>query len=148
MSKSTSKAHWSGSLIEGSGTVTTASSALHERELTWRARTGEAAGTTPEELIAAAWAGCYSMAFSGAAAKAGHTPRSVDVEASISFGPTSDGGFEIRSGELVVSADVPGIEDDTFQELARGAKDGCPVSVALGRISADAKLEARLTTSA
>lgn len=139
---STARARWNGGLAEGTGTVTTDSPALDATELTWKARVGEQAGTTPEELLAAAHAGCYSMALSGALGTSGHVPDHLDVTATFSFGP-ADGGFAISGVRLAVEAVVPGIDEPAFRELAEGAKVGCPVSKALAG-NVDIELDARL----
>lgn len=110
--------------------VSTASPALRDVVLTWKARTGGDAGSTPEELIGAAHAGCFSMALSGALDNAGHAPRALDVQATVEFGPTS-GGHRIRRVALALEAEVPGIDQATFERLANEAKLGCPVSQAL-----------------
>jgi osmotically inducible protein OsmC len=146
MAKSTAHAHWTGDLLEGSGSVSTESPALKNTELTWKSRIGETAGTTPEELLASAHAGCYSMAFSGALAKEGHAPTSLDVDATYEFGQVSD-GFAITNVELTVSGDVPGIDEATFTKLAEGAKVGCPVSkIMAGNV--EIKLNAKLAQHA
>ncbi|MCW2960789.1 MAG: OsmC family peroxiredoxin [Thermoleophilia bacterium] len=140
---STGRARWNGSLAEGSGVTSTASPALAEQPITWKARIGDAAGTTPEELIAAAWAGCYSMALSGALSGAGFEPTQLDVEVDVSFGPEEGGGFAISSATIRVSAAVPGIDATAFGEAAEGAKVGCPVSKAFANnvpVSLDATL--------
>ena len=139
---STARAHWTGSTVEGSGTVTTDSPALDATPLTWKSRIGEAAGTTPEELLAAAHAGCYSMAFSFALTNDGHEPEQLDVSATFTFGP-DDSGFSISGIKLVVEGTVPGIEEARFLELATGAKDGCPVSKAFAG-NLPIELEAKL----
>lgn len=140
MATSTAHARWMGSTIEGSGTVTTESPALMETPLTWKARTGDEPGTTPEELMASAHAGCYAMAFSFALTNEGHEPDALEIDCTYEFGP-KDGGFEIKGARLTVRAEVPGIDEPTFMKLAEGAKDGCPVSAALTiPISLDAKL--------
>jgi osmotically inducible protein OsmC len=127
---STSRAHWTGPLGEGSGVVSTTSSAISNQELTWKARTGGSAGTTPEELLAAGLAGCYSMALAGALGGAGHAPDTIDTEVEMTFGPTDDGGFAISGAIIRVTASVPGIDASDFGEAAEGAKVGCPVSKA------------------
>jgi osmotically inducible protein OsmC len=143
---STARAHWEGSLLEGEGTATTSSPALQGVEMTWKARTGGQPGTTPEELLAAAHATCFSMAFAGALAKAGHEPTSLDVDASVTFGPVDD-GFAVKGIQLEVEGAVPGIDEATFVELANGAKEGCPISRALSD-SLAVELEARLLQTA
>ena len=136
---------WTGSLQEGSGRTELASSGLGTYDVSWPKRTSDAAdgSTSPEELIAAAHASCYAMAFSGAAAKAGGTPKSVDVTADVDFGPDSErGGFMITKIHLTVRAEVEGLDEAGFQEVAEGAKAGCPVSKALAAttITMDASL--------
>lgn len=137
---STARAHWEGDLLSGSGTTTLDTGAAGPLEVTWKARAEEHAGvTSPEELIAAAHAACYSMALSSGLSKAGHTVNSLDVEATATF----VAGTGITQMALHLTADVPGISEDEFQEAARVAKDGCPVSQALKGnvpISLEAKL--------
>ena len=143
---STAHSHWTGSTVTGSGTVRTASPAIAEAPLTWRARIGEEAGTTPEELLAASWAGCYAMAFSFALTNAGHEPASLDVDVDVTFGPNDD-GFGIHGAVIRVGADVAGIDEARFLELADGAKRTCPISVALaGNVAVE--LDARLQQQA
>lgn len=115
----------------GSGSTSLATGAAGPLPVTWSSRTEAAGGrTSPEELIAAAHATCYSMALSHGLAEAGTPPSRVDTEATITFGRT-DGGFGILTSALVVRADVPGIAESDFQAAAAAAKDGCPVSQAL-----------------
>ncbi len=143
---SIARARWEGSTVDGAGTASTASPALDATPLTWRARIGEEPGTTPEELLAASWAGCLSMALSYALAEAGHEPRSVEVEVEVGFGPQGD-GFGIHEARIELTADVPGIAEERFQELAAGAHEGCPVSAALaGNVAST--LSARLLATA
>lgn len=132
---------WEGSLMEGSGTVTsTGSGVLPELPVTWASRTESPDGkTSPEELIAAAHASCFSMALSGALAKAGNPPERLETSAVVTFVP----GTGITKSALTVTGQVPGIDEQTFREAAEGAKDGCPVSNALKgnvELSLDAKL--------
>ena len=87
-------------------------------------------GTNPEELIAAAHAGCYSMAFSAGLGKAGFTPKSVDTKATVTL-EAVEGGFGITKIDLVMEADIPDIDEAAFQKQAEDAKNGCPVSKAL-----------------
>ncbi len=129
--KSTATAHWSGALLTGNGTVSTESPALDATSLAWRARIGEEAGTTPEELLAAAHSSCFSMAFAGALAKAGHEPDHLDTSTTYTFGPLKEGGFAIHGVVITVEGVVPGIDQAEFLEIAEGAKVGCPVSKAL-----------------
>jgi lipoyl-dependent peroxiredoxin len=146
MATRTARTAWTGSLPDGSGRTELASSGLATHDVSWPKRTSETAdgATSPEELIAAAHASCFAMAFSGAAAKAGGTPKSVDVTADVDFGPDDErGGFMITRIHLTVRADVEGLDEAAFQEVAEGAKAGCPVSKALAatNITMDAALE-------
>lgn len=124
--------HWEGDLMSGKGRVTTRSSpVLEDVEVTWASRTEDPAGrTSPEELIAAAHASCFSMALSSALAKAGTPPTSLDVSATVHFGKV-DGGFGITKSALTVRGKVPNLDADGFAKAADGAKEGCPVSKAL-----------------
>lgn len=129
--KSTATANWRGDLFGGSGTVDFNSGAAGPLPVSWASRTEEAAGkTSPEEMIAAAHAACFSMAFSNELANAGYPPENLDTQAVATFTKGED-GFRIRTMELTVDAVVPGIDADTFTALAEAAKNGCPVSNAL-----------------
>jgi len=123
------EATWQGSLTDGSGTIeSVGSGAFGPLQVTWSSRAeGEGGGTTPEELIAAAHATCFSMALSGALAKAGTPPETLSVSAKVSFVP----GTGITASALDVKGVVPGMDDDAFRQAAEQAKDGCPVSQAL-----------------
>jgi osmotically inducible protein OsmC len=121
-------AHWEGSLTEGSGQVTLESSGIGTYPVTWASRAEEANGrTSPEELIAAAHSTCFSMALSNELAKAGTPPTSLDTTARVGFQP----GTGITGVELAVTAVVPGLTAEQFEEFAEGARANCPVSVAL-----------------
>lgn len=126
---------WNGTLAEGSGQVELSSSGLGTFDVSWPRRTSDADskdGTTPEELIAAAHASCFSMALSGQIAKAGGTPHALNVIADVSFGPDEErGGFQITGIKLTVEGEVEGMDEAAFKEAADGAKSGCPVSKAL-----------------
>ncbi|MEY9895308.1 osmotically inducible protein OsmC [Catenulispora sp. MAP12-49] len=123
--------HWEGSLLDGKGNVTLASSHSGTFDVTWASRATEAAEqTSPEELIAAAHATCYSMALSHGLAGAGTPPRSVDTHAEVDFQP----GEGITGIRLVVRADVPGLSAEDFQTAAETAKANCPVSKALAGV--------------
>ena len=139
-SLSTATTVWEGSLTKGRGETSVASGAIPEVEVTWTARTERTPGTTsPEELLAAAHAACFSMAFSNGLAKAGHTVEELNTTAEVEFVP----GTGITSSTLTVRGRVTGIDDAEFQELAEAAKEGCPVSKALtGNV--ELKLDARL----
>lgn len=138
--QSIGRAHWEGDLLNGSGTTTLDSGAAGPLEVTWKARAEERGSlTSPEELIAAAHAACYSMAFSSTLAKNDTPPTSLDVQATASFVP----GTGITTMELEVTAAVDGITEEKFLELAEAAKNGCPVSQALSG-NVDISLEATL----
>ena len=125
----TSKTHWEGSLMEGAGSVSLESSGLGTYDVTWAARTEDAASgrTSPEELIAAAHSACFSMAFSHALAGAGTPPQSLDTRADVSFQP----GEGITGVHLTVVGRVDGLDADAFAAAAEDAKKNCPVSQAL-----------------
>jgi osmotically inducible protein OsmC len=134
---------WSGDLMSGSGTIDRVDSgAFGPLDVSWPARTEDASGgkTSPEELIAAAHASCFSMAFSHALAQAGHAPERLSTSANVTFVP----GTGITKIALAVRGRVPGIDAAAFREAAEGAKVGCPVSKALAsvpEITLDAELE-------
>jgi lipoyl-dependent peroxiredoxin len=123
---------WSGDLQTGSGTINYVSSGAFSRlPVTWASRTEDHNGrTSPEELIAAAHASCFSMAFSGRLGKNGTPAAKLDTKVVISFAK-GDAGWKIATSTITVKGDVPGIDLDTFKALAEDAKDNCPVSVAL-----------------
>lgn len=124
----TARAHWEGSLMEGAGQVTLESSGAGTYDVDWPSRANEANGkTSPEELLGAAHATCFSMALSHALAQAGTPPTSIDTSADVTFKP----GTGITGIALTVSGSVPGITSEQFAEAAAGAKTGCPVSQAL-----------------
>ena len=136
------EAVWNGTLTEGSGAMKMASGA-YEGQYSFSSRFEEGTGTNPEELVAAAHAGCYSMALSGGLTRAGFPPTSIKTTAKVHINKKPEGGFIIDQIELITEAEVPGIEDAKFQEIATATKAGCPVSVALasvGDISVTAKL--------
>ncbi|HET9722595.1 MAG TPA: OsmC family peroxiredoxin [Actinomycetota bacterium] len=119
---------WHGSLLEGSGQVTLESSGIGRFDVTWASRAEEPEGrTSPEELIAAAHAACFSMALSSGLAKAGHPPTTLNTRAEVDFQP----GEGITGVRLWVQGDVPGLDAAGFRDAAEAAKDGCPVSKAL-----------------
>jgi lipoyl-dependent peroxiredoxin len=135
-----SKAEWQGSLKEGKGTVELGSGAF-KGSYSFPSRFEDGTGTNPEELIAAAHAGCYSMALSAGLGKAGYTPNSVKTQANVTLEKVGE-GFEITTIELVTEADIPNIDEAAFLEQAEAAKKGCPVSKVLAgaKISLKAKL--------
>jgi len=141
MAVRSAEAVWKGSLTEGTGIMKMASGS-YEGHYSFSSRFEEGAGTNPEELIAAAHAGCYSMALSGELGRAGYTPEQVHTTAQVHL-TKGDSGFSITRVHLITEARVPGIDQNTFQEQAEKAKKGCPVSQALGavdEITLDAKL--------
>jgi lipoyl-dependent peroxiredoxin len=135
---------WNGDLFGGSGSVTFESSgATGPLPVTWAARTEESGGkTSPEELIAAAHAACFSMAFSNILAQAGNAPQELRTSATATFEKT-DAGFRITRMALEVSGDVPGMDQGAFEKAAEEAKVGCPVSNAVTGIP-DITLKATL----
>jgi osmotically inducible protein OsmC len=141
--ESRASATWEGDLLAGGGTTTLASEAAAPLELSWPSRTETANGkTSPEELIAAAHAACYSMALSHGLSSGGQTPTRLDTDAVASFNQT-DAGWRLTSMALSVRGEVPGITAEAFEQAAREAKDGCPVSNALAgnvEISVEATL--------
>ena len=136
------QAEWNGSLQEGSGSMRLGSGAF-EGAYSFKSRFEEGTGTNPEELIAAAHAGCFSMALSNGLAKAGFTPTRVDTTASVHLDKT-DAGFGITKIELRTEAEVPGIDQAAFKEQADTAKANCPVSKALAAV--DITLDATLVS--
>jgi lipoyl-dependent peroxiredoxin len=140
MPKRKAQARWKGSLQEGNGTMRMATGA-YEGPYSFQSRFEEGEGTNPEELIAAAHAGCFSMALSGELGRAGHEPESVETEATVHI-EKQDGGFGITRIELATRGRVPGIDEDEFRRHAEAAKENCPVSQALAvDILLDATLE-------
>ncbi len=138
------EANWSGDLLSGGGSVSaTTSGIFSDQGITWRARTEASEGkTSPEELLAAAHAACYSMAVSNELAKAGFAPERVDVSVVVSADKT-DSGWTVLSSAISLRAQVPGIDEALFMEKAEAAKGGCPISRALSD-SVEITLEATL----
>ena len=135
----TAQGHWEGTLKEGKGTVSLESSGLGSYDLTWVARAESPQGlTSPEELLGAAHAGCYSMALSHGLAQAGSPATSVDVKADVTFQP----GTGITGIHLTVRGTVPGISNEQFVQFAEDTGKNCPVSKALAAtpITVDAAL--------
>ncbi|BFU47946.1 OsmC family protein [Krasilnikovia sp. MM14-A1004] len=122
----TASARWSGNLTEGTGTIKTGKGGL-SGNYSFASRFEEGEGTNPEELIGAAHAGCFSMAFSKGLADAGFTPTSVETTAKVHLDKT-DAGMTVTRIDLETTGDVPGIDDGTFQKIAVGAKENCPIS--------------------
>jgi osmotically inducible protein OsmC len=136
----TSSALWEGNLRDGSGTMKLGSGAF-EGSYSFVSRFESGAGTNPEELIAAAHAGCFSMALSNGLSQAGFTPTSIATSATVHLDRVAD-GFGITKIDLDTVGTVPGIDDAKFQEVAAAAKAGCPVSRVL--TGAEITLSARL----
>ena len=139
------EANWSGDLLSGGGAVSATSSGIFDDQaITWRARTEAAEGkTSPEELLAAAHASCYSMALSNELSKAGFPPQRVDVSVVVTADKT-DSGWTVLSSAITVRGTVPGADEATFQAAAMAAKGGCPISRAISdsvEITLDATLE-------
>lgn len=136
----TATAEWKGNLVEGKGSLHLGSGAF-DGSYDWRSRSADGAGTNPEELLGAAHAGCFSMALAAAMSQAGITPERIYTTAKVHLEKV-EGGFAIPKIELTTEVTAPGLEDAKFQELANGAKLGCPVSKALAgvQISLTAKL--------
>lgn len=128
----TSSARWQGTLREGSGTMRLGSGA-YQGSYSYPSRFESGEGTNPEELIAAAHAGCFSMALAGNLTRAGFPPNSVETTAAVHLDKTGD-GFAITRIELNSTADVPGIDQAEFDKQAQAAKTGCPVSRALAAV--------------
>lgn len=126
--KSIASAVWEGSLREGKGQLTAASGTFEATPYTFARRfEAQGSGTSPEELIAAAHAGCFAMATSAELGKAGFTPTRLSVKATVTLEPV-DGKPTVSSSALELSAEIPGIDDARFQAIAAGAKAGCPIS--------------------
>lgn len=138
----TNRAHaqWSGNLKGGNGSVKLDTSGK-EFSYSFSSRFENEKGTNPEELIAAAHAGCFSMALSGVLSAEGYEPKAISTTTEIKLVKEGE-GFKIAESKLITEAEVPGIDKDLFQELAKKAKENCPVSQALS--SLDIKLEAKL----
>ncbi len=133
-------AHWSGGLKDGKGTVSTQSGVLNQTQYSFSTRFENGVGTNPEELIAAAHAGCFTMALSAQLGNAGMTADSIDTTATLTLDKT-DAGFSITAVHLDVTAKIPGADQAKFDEAAQNAEKGCPVSRVLkATITMDAKL--------
>lgn len=132
-------AMWEGDLMSGKGRVKVASGTFNEFPVTWAGRADRTqGGTSPEELIAAAHAACFSMAFSNGLAKAGHKPERINTSAEVEFVP----GKGITSITLTVKGHIHGLGEEEFHKLAEAAKEGCPVSQALkGNVQIKLKAE-------
>ena len=136
--------NWSGDLQTGAGVIKYVTSGVFSRlPVSWASRTSAHNGkTSPEELLAAAHASCFSMAFSARLGKNGTPPSDLNVRAEVAFDQV-DGGWKVTTSTLTVRAVVPGIDDETFQRIAEDARDNCPISKALVgnvELSVDAQL--------
>jgi osmotically inducible protein OsmC len=132
---------WRGNLKDGNGRISTDSGVLKETQYSFSTRFENGSGTNPEELIAAAHAGCFAMAFSAELGKAGITPDSISANATVSLEKT-DAGFTVTRSHLEVVARVPGADPAKVQEIANAAKAGCPISRLLkANITMEAKVE-------
>jgi len=142
MIKRKGSAVWSGGLKDGKGSVSTQSGALDQTQYGFNTRFEDGAGTNPEELLAAAHAGCFTMALSAQLGEAGMTAQKLETSATVSL-DKADGGFAITAVHLDLVATIPGASEAAFQEAARKAKEGCPVSKLFNAtITLDAKLQA------
>ena len=140
--KRTGSAVWNGGLKDGKGVVSTSSGALKDTQYSFGTRFEEGAGTNPEELIAAAHAGCFSMALSGQLGNAGMTAESIRTTATVSL-EKLESGFAITKIHLDTVARIPGADQAAFETAAQNAKAGCPVSKLFNaEITMDARLEA------
>lgn len=138
--KRSASAVWKGGLKDGSGTISTQSGVLADTQYSFGTRFEEGKGTNPEELIAAAHAGCFSMALSAQLNNAGQTAESIETEATVTL-EKADGGFSVTAVHLKVRAKVPGATPPDFQKAAEAAKTGCPISKLL---KAEITMETRL----
>jgi lipoyl-dependent peroxiredoxin len=137
----TATAHWDGPVADGDGTIAFGSGSFRGRDL-WRSRFERGTGTNPEELIAGAHSGCFSMALAAALQQAGHMPESIDPHADVEL-DKQESGFAITSSRLATRARASDIDDGEFQRVAADAERNCPVSEALaavGSIQLDANL--------
>ncbi len=123
------EAEWNGGIMDGKGSMKLGSGAF-EGAYSFRSRMEDGGGTNPEELIGAAHAGCFSMALSAALGQAGFTPTGIHTKAAVKFDKV-EGGFAITKIDLTTEAEIPNIDDSKFQEIAKSAKENCPVSKAL-----------------
>lgn len=140
--KKSGSAHWSGGIKDGQGTISTETDALRDVPYGFKSRFADGPGTNPEELIAAAHAGCFSMALALGLGNAGLTAERIDTKAEVTLDKDGD-GFSITAVHLSCKAKVPGADAAAFEEIAQATKLGCPVSKVLkASITLDATLEA------
>jgi osmotically inducible protein OsmC len=133
MRNSRADAVWEGNLIQGKGSVSTASGVLTSAPVSWAARTEASPMTSPEELLAAAHASCFSMALSNILAEKGTPPSRLNTSAVVTF-DRADGGWKVTTSKISVRGVVPGIDQAGFTEAANAAAKGCPVSKALAGV--------------
>ena len=139
--KRTATAVWKGTLKEGSGTLTAPGGALKETAYSFSSRFATGAGTNPEELIAAAHAGCFAMALSAALGEGGFKPERLEAIAEVNLDNVPPKGWTVTASHLILSAKVPGIDATKFEEIAAKAKANCPISRLLNaNITLSAKL--------
>jgi len=140
MKKDRAQAIWEGSVKEGKGKLSTKSKVLKDNQYSYKTRFEDGSGTNPDELIAAAHAGCFAMALSLMLGEEGYEPESLDATAEVTMDPNQ---LKLTKSHLTLKAKIPNIEEDKFQEIANKAKENCPVSKALNM---DISLDASLTT--
>ena len=134
-------AHWTGGLKDGKGTLTAPSGILKNTPYSFATRFESQPGTNPEELVAAAHAGCFSMALSAQLGNAGMTAQAIDTTATVTLDKV-EGGFAVTTVHLQVRAKIPGADKTKFDQAAKNAKEGCPISKLLNaKITMDAQLE-------
>jgi len=139
--KRKASALWQGGLKDGKGSISTESGVLKETQYSFGTRFENGVGTNPEELIAAAHAGCFSMAFAAELGKAGLTPAAIQTTATITLEKT-EAGFTVTESHLEMTADIPGADEAKVRAIANAAKAGCPISRLLNaKVTLDAKLE-------
>ncbi len=141
--KRTAEAVWTGNLAKGAGEITTASNTLSHTPYSFKTRFEQTPGTNPEELIAAAHAACYSMAFAHTLSEKGYSPEQIETQAICSLESQPEGGFKITTMQLRTEGTVPDLDEATFKSIAEQAEAACPVSNAL-RGSVKIELEAKL----
>ena len=146
--KKSASAHWSGGIKDGQGTISTDTQVLRDAPYGFKSRFEDGPGTNPEELIAAAHAGCFSMALSGQLGNAGMTADSIETTAAVTLEKT-DAGFTVTKVHLDVTANIPGADAAAFETAAQNAKAGCPISRLLkAEITMTAKLAGERASSA
>ncbi|MGZ3377219.1 MAG: OsmC family protein [Phenylobacterium sp.] len=132
---------WRGTGRDGAGDLSSASGVLNRTPYSYKTRFEDEPGTNPEELLAAAHAGCFTMALAFALQQAGLTALELSTEAAVSLDPADGGGFKVSKSALTLRARIPGVDEAKFQELAKGAEQNCPISKVLNaEITLDAQL--------